>query len=236
MVLPILAGLAGKIGTDVVGKVMEKTLPKAMDFFKASMKAPFDAFESVMNIFGGKPSKTPPAQQFSLPMPRRSAGLVNQQGGIGAKLKQLASKLSQLANVFSKINEVLDMLKGLLGVGGAKGGPIAQAGGAAGGGGMTGTGAVGQASGTGFGGQVQQAAGGSSGGSATGGIGGGPQGSFGPSSGGPAGGPGGVMADQWKMFNYMQQCQKASEMFEMAVKVAEMRHQAAMSAIRAIRY
>lgn len=38
------------------------------------------------------------------------------------------------------------------------------------------------------------------------------------------------------MFQKMQEAQQAAQMFEMAVKISEMQHQAAMSAIRGIKY
>ena len=39
-----------------------------------------------------------------------------------------------------------------------------------------------------------------------------------------------------EMFERMQEAQRAAQMFELAVKIADIQHQAAMSAIRGIRY
>jgi len=42
--------------------------------------------------------------------------------------------------------------------------------------------------------------------------------------------------DPMSMLQKMQEAQAAAQMFELAVKISEIQHQAAMSAIRGIRY
>ncbi len=210
----ILAGIGGKLGMDVVGKVLDKTLPKAADFLTKTTMAPFDAFENVMNLFGGKASKTPPAPAFKM-MPPPTSEKLQKSGGLASKLKSLMNKMDSVTNILKSVTNIVTELEKLTG----KGGPVQAFGSGS---------SVGQVPQMGVKDMVQYA-GGNLPGSSTGspGI---PQPTGGP------GGAGGALGDQWSMLQYMQQCQQASQMFELAVKVSEIQHQADVSAIRGIKY
>ncbi|MCD4655805.1 hypothetical protein K8T06_17940 [bacterium] len=204
MSLSILGGIGAKLGLDLVGSIMEKTLPKAMDFMKNSFKTQVDVFESVVNTFGGKPSKTKPAKQFMMAFPKR----LEESSGTSTtdRMKSLAGKLSKLASAVGLLDDVMQLISNF------NPNKVQTAP---------------------FTGQVQQQQTGAS--------------QFGSgmnvdttamaeSTGYGEPMPGGTEMSPMDMFRKMQEAQQAAQMFEMAVKISEMQHQASMSAIRGIKY
>ncbi|MBN1295481.1 hypothetical protein JXA80_01795 [bacterium] len=203
MGLTILGSIGAKLGFDVVGNIMEKTLPKAADFMKIGSKTPLDAFEAVIGTFGGKTSQTKPAEQFSLAFPKRlgfSSG-----AGFADTMKSIGEKLSKFLSVMEKVNDVVGGLSHFF-TGKVEKAPF--------------QGHVEMAKNSGFGSglNVDTTAMAQSSGYST------------------EKAPGGSSTDPMAIFQKMQEAQAAAQMFELAVKISEIQHQAAMSAIRGIRY
>ena len=200
MGLSILGGIGAKLGFDVVSNIMEKTLPKAFDFMKNAMKSPVDMFESVVNTFGGKASKTRPAAQFRLAFPKR----------LGFAFGHSATdRMKSMAGKFGKVMSALELVQGLLTHLSSnktqgqqtQGRVMFQEPGSQFGSGMN-IDTQAMAESTGYGNEVS----------------------------------GNTEMSPMDMFRKMQEAQQAAQMFEMAVKISEMQHQAAMSAIRGIKY
>ncbi|HPQ39737.1 MAG TPA: hypothetical protein PLV45_05130 [bacterium] len=202
MAFSIIGSIGAKLGLDLVSNVMEKTLPKAFDFMKAGMKTPVDAFEAVVNTFGGRASRTRPAQQFSLAFPDRLG--FAKDPSFTDKMKSMASKLGNILSALGSLGGAVQQLSQCFG--GAAGtepcpGRVQYAGSTGFGSGLNvDTQAMAQSSG--YGSEID---------------------------------PGSGM-DPMTMFQKMQEAQVAAQMFELAVKISEIQHQAAMSAIRGIRY
>lgn len=240
MAIPLI-GLLSQLGTGAVGNILEKTLPKANDAMKSMAKAPFMMLENLKELIGGKESKTPPAEQFSLKTPQNLADMSQKSPDLPQRIDSLKDKLGQIMDILANLGELIAQIGHLFGKNtgsyGQVGKPNQQVspqmstgqpfginqtlqqqvpsqGGSPGGSGDTGIGPSGSAQG------MSQ----SQGTSGTGGA------------SGMAGESNSVMSEQWAMFEKMQSMQRAAQMFELAVKIAEVQHQAAMSAIRAIKY
>jgi hypothetical protein len=198
MGISLLGSLGAKLGFELVGSIMEKTLPNAMESMKKGPNA-LDRFESVVGMFGAQISKMAPANQFSLALPfQLSAG-----HNAGSFYMGLLSKnLGNFKSLMGLAGNVVDILRRFQ--------PQQLDKAPTGGSGIT-PGGFGSGmnvdtqamvESTGYGNQSSI------------------DGQMGP----------------MEMFKKMQEAQQAAQMFELAVKIADIQHQAAMSAIRGIRY
>jgi len=204
MAISILGSIGAKLGLDLVGNIMEKTLPKAFDFMKNSIKSPIDAFETVVNLFGGKASKTKPAKQFMLALPGRLAQ--SNTGSMTDKMKSMSGKLSKLVSSLGLLDDIAKLISNFNPKEIQKApfnGQVMQQNGASRFGHGMNVDTMAMAQSTGYGDQV------------------------------PGGGNDMSPMD---MFQRMQEAQQAAQMFEMAVKISDIQHQASMSAIRGIKY
>lgn len=203
MGISLLGSLGAKLGMDVVGSILDKTLPKVMDHMKSGLKSPLDAFDSIVSSFGGKASKTTPAGQFSLALPDRLKSQVT--GSMTANLKSLSEKLGKLTSALGFASKIADLLSSFQPQALQKAPTTSsgQSSGASGFGSGLNVDTQAMARSTGYGDQ---------GSSSTGGMG------------------------PMDMFQKMQEAQQAAQMFELAVKISDIQHQAAMSAIRGIKY
>jgi len=201
MGISLLGSLGAKLGMDVVGSILDKTLPKVMDHMTSGLKSPLDVFDSIVGSFGGKASKTSPAKQFSLALPDRIKSQFS--GSMTANLKSLSEKLGKLTSAFGFASKIADLLSSFQSQTLQKAPSTGQPSGASGFGSGLNVDTQAMAQSTGYGDQ---------GSSATGGMG------------------------PMDMFQKMQEAQQAAQMFELAVKISDIQHQAAMSAIRGIKY
>jgi len=204
MSISILGSIGSKLGLDLVSNIMEKTLPKAFDFMKNSIKSQVDIFESVVNLFGGKASKTMPAKQFMLALPARLSK--SSTGSMTDKMKSMAGKLSKLTSSLSLVDDIVQLLANFNPNKIQKapfGGQVMAQGGASRFGSGMNVDTLAMAQSTGYGSST----------------------------------PGGAgEMSPMQMFERMQEAQQAAQMFEMAVKISDIQHQASMSAIRGIKY
>ncbi len=216
MSLQVLASLSKAVGMELITRIFDKTLEKTGQIGSNGVKTPFDAFDKVCGIFQGKLSHTSPSSAFSLSFPDKLSKFSKLPGLLSKNLSKLATKIQQLASVFSKINEAVEGIKSLIGKSSTGAQELNSA--------MPlSTHTTNQPNPT-----MSRDYGNVSGSNGESRISETIEGSQNRSN--------GLMGDQWDMFNQMQAAQKAAQMFELAVKMAEIRHQAAMSAIRGIRY
>jgi hypothetical protein len=195
MGISILGSLGAKFGFNLVGSIMNKTLPKAMSFVTSGMQNPLDRFESVLGKMNSTSFKTSPAKQFTLKLPYQ---LKAQFGSGPINMNRISERLKSLKSVLGTASEIVDALsrfqnQRLDKAGGKFSGGFGQSL-------STDTNAMSQSSG--FSAQSTNS-----------------------SDMSPMG-----------MFKKLQDAQKAAQMFELAVKLADIQHQASMSAIRSIRY
>ena len=199
MGISLLGSLGIKLGAELVGSIMEKTLSNTKESMTKNRTA-FDRFDSVVNQFGGNTSKMTPAKQFALALPFPLAA----QYGAGKFCMGLLTKnLGNFQSLLGLAKGLVDQIKGFqpqtLQQNQTAGKGVNP--GAFGSGLNVDTNAM--AASTGYGSQSASESGG-----------------MGP----------------MEMLQKMQEAQQAAQMFELAVKIADIQHQAAMSAIRGIRY
>ncbi|MGB3975567.1 MAG: hypothetical protein WBM02_10600 [bacterium] len=199
MGITLLAGLGIKLGSELVGSIMEKTLSNAKESM-AKNRTAFDRFDSVVGQFGGRAPKLTPAKQFALALP---LSLAAQYGAGRFCMGLLTQNLGNFQSLLGLAKGLVDQIAGFqpqtLQQNQSTGKAINP--GAFGSGLNVDTHAM--AASTGYGSQSASGSGG-----------------MGP----------------MEMFQKMQEAQQAAQMFELAVKIADIQHQAAMSAIRGIRY
>lgn len=241
MAIPLI-GLLSQLGTGAVGNILEKTLPKANDAMKSMAKAPFMMLENLKEMFGGKESKTPQAEQFSLKTPQNLAELPQKSPDLPQRIENLREKLGQIMDILSNLGDLISKIGNLFGNESGSYGNVGNQS-------KTNGKQLHQGPMSGINNMVQQqqtaqtTSSGTAGGSSVGGGTGMPESGAQPGSGsgglestGSSRDASALMSEQWGMFEKMQSMQRASQMFELAVKIAEVQHQAAMSAIRAIKY
>ncbi|MBN1878543.1 hypothetical protein JW823_00355 [bacterium] len=204
MAISLLGTIGAKVGADLVGTIMEKALPTAVEHMKSNIKTQGDFIEHLVGMFGNRESKTAPAGQFSLELPKRFSSL--SKGFTNLNLKSLSEKLSKLKTALGFASGALELLKRFQSqkLENQSSSSVPQTGTSS----QTGSFGSGMSTDTEA---LAHSAEYASSGSTTG---------MGP----------------MEMFERMQEAQRAAQMFELAVKIADIQHQAAMSAIRGIKY
>lgn len=195
MGISILGSLGAKLGANLVGSIMNKTLPNAMSFAATGMLNPLDRFDSLVGKMGPSAFKTPPARQYTLNPPNRFAAMIKP-GPVS--MNRISEHLQSFKSIAGTASEIVDALQRFQTqrLERADGGSSSSFGQGL----NVDTNAMAQS--TGFGGQVTS----------------------------------GNETGPMEMFQKLQEAQQAAQMFELAVKLADIQHQASMSAIRSIRY
>jgi hypothetical protein len=216
----LLAGVAAPMVKDII----HSTLGKVM---KGGVKLPFNSGKlgDILKTIKSGISKTPAANPFSIQRPSKF-GPTDKMNQI---VQKLIGKLTDISSILKKSGEIGDLLKKISGFASNSAAPSGSAN-------------LGPSN------LMPEAPTGSTGVPSSGSLGFSSSASTptstsfvpsGTASSQPVSNSpdlAGSFGGQWDMFNKMVGLQQAAQAFELAVKIAELKHQMAMSAIRAIKY